>query len=363
MIQQMQQEQGMDTLTNKRPFFSIIIPCYNSRKTIGKLLETIVQQDLEKEDIQVIISDDCSTESYQDIIDLFKDKLNITQVKTDYNYCPGNTRQKGVDAAIGEWLVFSDHDDQFILGSLKQVKESIENSKQKIDTALFAKFLKKTLNGEYVEMPQNAGWTHGKFFNLDNFWKKYNIHYTKDLTSHEDVCISTQVEFIRTGYDVDIYQCDIPVYVWVEDSNSLSNRKYTAERRQRVFLDVFFIDYIESTAGTSYGKYKETGINKRFVEKNLKDVMLYSYFYFEFAKDKVPEYLEKNCDHVKKYLTILKEQFNTSIDDIYNYFKIINPEGYDTIFRMAISQTDIFLYEHSFKQWMNWIWNEEYKKA
>lgn len=361
MTQQMQQDQDMDILTNKRPFFSIIIPCYNSRKTIGRLLETISQQGLQKEDIQVIISDDCSTESYQDVVDNYKEKLFITQVKTDYNCCPGNTRQKGVDAAIGQWICFSDHDDEFVLDSLRQVKESILQSK--CNTVLFAKFLKKTVKGEFFEMPQNAGWTHGKFFNLDNFWKKYNIHYIKDLTSHQDVCISTQIEFIRTGLHVDIYQCDIPVYIWIEDPNSLSNRKYTAERKERVFLDVFFIDYIESTAGTSYGKYKETGINKDFVLKNMKDVLLYSYFYFEFSKDKVPEYLEKNCTHVKKYLTILKDQFNVSIDDIYNYFKFEKPEQYDTIFKMAVSQTDIFLYERSFKEWLLWIWNEEYKKA
>lgn len=91
--------------------------------------------------------------------------------------------------------------------------------------------------------------------------------------------------------------------------------------------------------------------------------MLYSYFYFEFAKDRVPEYLKKNCDHVKKYLTILKDQFNISINDIYNYYKFEAPEEYDTIFKMAIGQTDIFLYERSFKEWMLWIWNEEYKKA
>jgi len=59
---------------------------------------------------------------------------------------------------------------------------------------------------------------------------------------------------------------------------------------------------MESTAGTSYGKYKETGINQEYVLKNLKDVLLYSYFYFEFAKDRVPEYLKKNCSHVRKYL-------------------------------------------------------------
>ena len=59
----------MLTLINKRPFFSVIIPCYNSRKTLPTLLESIVKQKMDYYDIQVVISDDCSTENYQDVID------------------------------------------------------------------------------------------------------------------------------------------------------------------------------------------------------------------------------------------------------------------------------------------------------
>jgi glycosyltransferase involved in cell wall biosynthesis len=54
-----------------------------------------------KEDLEVVLADDCSTESYQDIVDKYLDKLNIKQVSTEYNCCPGNTRQCGVDAAAG----------------------------------------------------------------------------------------------------------------------------------------------------------------------------------------------------------------------------------------------------------------------
>ena len=363
MTQQMQQDQDMDILTNKRPFFSIIIPCYNSRKTLGKLLKTIQEQNLPKDQIQVVISDDCSTEDYQDVIDEYKENLLITQVKTDYNYCPGNTRQKGADAAIGQWICFSDHDDEFIPGALEKIKEQIDKLPE-CDTVLFAKFLKKTVKGQLYEMPSNAGWTHGKFFNLDNFWKKYNIHYTKDMTSHEDVCICTQVEYIRTAYHLNMYQTDIPVYIWIENPDSLSNRKYTAERKERVFLDVFLIDYIESTAGTSYGKYKEfDGLNKKFVFKNLKDVMLYSYFYSQFAMDEVPDYMEKNFDHIRKYLVILNDEFNCPIDDIYKYFKVTHRDQYQTIFKMALGQTNMFLYQRSFREWLHWIWDKKYIKA
>lgn len=345
-------------MINKRPFFSIIIPCYNSRKTIGRLLETIVQQKMDYNDIQVIISDDCSTESYQDIIDSFKDKLFITQVKTDYNCCPGNTRQKGVDNATGQWLCFADHDDFFVLESLPVVKEKILQSN--CNTVFLTPFLKKTQKDQYIKMPIKAGWTHGRFYNLDNFWNKYNIHYIKDMASHQDVCISSQMGYIQQTYDITFCIGDFYAYVWNENPESLSNRKYRELGKQRIFLDKFFIDYMQSTAGVTYNLYHTTKPNEKYTRKNIMDVLLYSYFYLEYAKHVTPQYLKKNFDHVRKYIAILQDQFDTKIQDIYNYFKYEDIDDYKLIHNMAISQTDIILYQKSFKDWLYWIWDKQY---
>ena len=48
-----------------RPYFSIIIPCYNSGKTITNLLQSIIEQHM-SDDLEVILSDDKSTEPYFD---------------------------------------------------------------------------------------------------------------------------------------------------------------------------------------------------------------------------------------------------------------------------------------------------------
>ena len=360
MMSRMQQEQDMHTLINKRPFYSIIIPCYNSGKTIGRVLDSIIQQKLPYQDIQVIISDDCSTESYQDIIDSYKDKLFITQVQTDYNCCPGNTRQRGVDAAIGQWITFMDHDDQLIPESYKDLKVQIQ--KQNIDTAIITRFYKQE-EDQYYLMPQNAGWTHGKFFNLDNFWKKYNLHYIKDMTSHEDVCLSTELQFIRVTQQIPIYTTNIATYIWIANPESLSNRKYIDQSGERVFIDKFFVDYMQATAGIAYQFYQSTGQGKEFVALHIAKVILYSYFYNEYARDKTPQYLISNCNHIRKYLLILQDEFNITVDQIYNFFKYDHPEEYQEIFSVARGQIEIFLFEFSFKEWLNWIMNQDYLKA
>lgn len=351
----------MHTLTNKRPFYSIIIPCYNSKSTLEKTLESIFLQHLPYLDVQVILSDDCSTESYQDIVDKYKEKLFITQTKTDYNMCPGNTRQRGVDNAIGEWITFMDHDDQLLPDALRILKEKIEGNDE-LNTAILTRFYKKE-GQNYIPMPQNAGWTHGKFFNLDNFWKKYNIHYVKDMVSHEDVCISTELEFVRNAFDVTIYAMNLFTYVWIANPDSLSNRKYVIQSKERVFIDAFFIDYVQSTAGIAYQFYKDTGINEQFLVPHIKKVLLYSYFYNEYGRYKTPQILIKNCDHIRKYLFILLDQFNETIDSICDFFKQNDSKEFREVWNVAKGQIEVFLPKFSFEQWLNWIKDKEYLKA
>ena len=76
----------MEGAKEMRPLFSIIISCYNSSKTIERLLESLCKQELTKDELEIIISDDCSTEPYDDIVNEYKDKLNIKKVKTEYNW-------------------------------------------------------------------------------------------------------------------------------------------------------------------------------------------------------------------------------------------------------------------------------------
>lgn len=348
-------------MTEKRPFFSIVVPCYNSGDTLISLLESIVKQHLDYDDIEVILSDDCSTQSYQDIVDLYKKKLRIVQTKTDYNCCPGNTRQRGTEVATGQWLTFMDHDDELVENSYQQVKADLEQIQ--CDTAYFTRFYKKTVDGHIVEMPNNAGWTHGRFYNLDGLWKKYNLHFIKDLTSHQDISLTTQIEYIRKVYDLTCYEnAKLFTYVWKQSQDSLSNRKYMAEAKERPFIDVFFTDYVDSTAGVCWELYQRDHSKKgqEYARKNIKDVLLYSYFYTQYDEFITPEYLKKNFDKVYDYLKIMNDEFGQSIDDIYDFFRNQDRQNYQTIALMAMQQTACFIYDKSFKEWMQWIWEKKY---
>ena len=350
-----------------RPFFSVVIPCYNSSKTIGRMLKSIVEQQLPYGEIEVILSDDCSTESYQDIVDKFKDTLLIKQVQTDYNCCPGNTRQRGVDNATGEWVVFGDHDDQFIPGVFKKVKKLIkqnENCKYYLNT----RFVKYTAKGQSVDMSPRAGWTHGKFFNLDNFWKKYNIHYIKDLKSHQDVSIISQVNYLeRTEKQLKFHETNLVTYRWHENPNSLTSVQYkTADGLSRHFIDYHFRDYFDSTAGRYYDMYVQRGKpqgDKDYIVVAMVNVILYSYFYLQYALTIAPEPMIENYDYVSDKLHFLYDQFNITINDIFDFYYSKAPQQYISIYKGSLTLTYIFLCKHGLREWLDIIYNKKYLKA
>ena len=55
----------------------VIIPCYNAHKTLSRTLDSIVKQTI-KDQLNVLLVDDCSEENYNSFVDEYKDKIKIS---------------------------------------------------------------------------------------------------------------------------------------------------------------------------------------------------------------------------------------------------------------------------------------------
>lgn len=90
---------------------SIIIPVYNVERYLRDCLESCVNQSLDE--IEVLVIDDCSTDSSPKIISEFQEKYpqKIKTFKTPFNSRQGAARNIGIKNARGEYLCFVDGDD------------------------------------------------------------------------------------------------------------------------------------------------------------------------------------------------------------------------------------------------------------
>lgn len=87
------------------PRFSIIIPAYNAEKTLSACLESLADQSVAKEDYEIIVVDDGSTDGTAKIAKKFDVKY-IFQT----NQGPAAARNKGAGAAAAQIILFTDAD-------------------------------------------------------------------------------------------------------------------------------------------------------------------------------------------------------------------------------------------------------------
>ncbi|WP_313386134.1 glycosyltransferase family 2 protein [Chishuiella sp.] len=94
---------------NNYPKISVIIPVYNTEKYLSKCLESVINQTLK--DIEIIVINDGSTDSSQNIIDLYtsKDDRIISIIKENGGL--SDARNMGIDNSNGNYLAFIDSDD------------------------------------------------------------------------------------------------------------------------------------------------------------------------------------------------------------------------------------------------------------
>lgn len=116
----MRQEQQYRNIGNKNkkgnkdnkpeaPLISVIVPIYNVERYVWTCLNSLAQQTMKQ--IEVICIDDGSTDESGKIADEFEKKDENFRVIHTENRGLSAARNRGIDGAIADWLMFVDSDD------------------------------------------------------------------------------------------------------------------------------------------------------------------------------------------------------------------------------------------------------------
>jgi len=108
---------------------SIIIPCYNSADTIRRCLDSIP----DREDIEVIVIDDGSTDETEEIAgDIVGERNNVKASLFHQHEGVSSARNIGIDRAHGKYITFLDSDDEYIEGAVETMLKAIEYTNEDI---------------------------------------------------------------------------------------------------------------------------------------------------------------------------------------------------------------------------------------
>lgn len=89
---------------------SIIIPVYNSESFLDECIESILCQTYQ--DFELIMVDDGSTDNSLEILQRWESKDNRIKLIVQNNAGASSARNRGMENAQGEWIVFVDSDDK-----------------------------------------------------------------------------------------------------------------------------------------------------------------------------------------------------------------------------------------------------------
>ena len=108
---------------------SIIVPVFNTAKYLGECLDSLTNQSCK--DIEIICINDCSQDASLHILRSYAaEDARITIIDNAEKMGPGPSRNRGIEEATGQYLMFVDSDD-FIAGKtvellLKKMEESVD---------------------------------------------------------------------------------------------------------------------------------------------------------------------------------------------------------------------------------------------
>ena len=144
-------------MENDSILVSVIIPAYNVEKYIAKCLDSLINQSLK--DIEIIIIDDGSTDKTPFIIKDYANQDKRIKVIAQTNQKQGAARNRGLEAASGEYIGFVDADDWVDLNYFEKLYETAKKYNSDIALAtnirIGSKKTKKRINIKYEIVSAN----------------------------------------------------------------------------------------------------------------------------------------------------------------------------------------------------------------
>ena len=234
--------------------YSIIIPHYNIPELLVRCLKSIPV----REDIQVIVVDDCSPDA-----DTYKERFQefsrpyLEWYSTPIGGSAGRARNIGLQHAKGKWLIFLDSDDMLVDG-VESILNEVQNRTEDIiyfDTiSVMSNDLTKLSNRnfyhQYFEQYQidkderpfryrfHSLW--GKVFQ-NTFIRKYNIRFDQTRYSN-DVMFALKVSCTSVRIKV----VDVQLYCVYESDGSLTRNTNWKNYYIRTIVALDALKYIKS---------------------------------------------------------------------------------------------------------------------
>ncbi|HBE75078.1 MAG TPA: hypothetical protein DDW15_04160 [Subdoligranulum sp.] len=133
---------------------SVIVPAYNAETTLRTAVESILSQQVPE--LEIIIVNDGSTDGTDRLCHALASEYPCIHVITQKNAGICAARNRGMEAANGEYITFCDDDDLFWQGALRLLLQTAEDTRADLVRGGY-ELLRQRPDGTFAEQPHPAG--------------------------------------------------------------------------------------------------------------------------------------------------------------------------------------------------------------
>jgi len=236
---------------NKKYIYSLIVPHYNTHCLLGRLLDSVPKRD----DLQIIVVDDCSTKDLEILEEIKKSHPNVEWYSTETNGGSGKARNIGLQHINGKYLLFADSDDTFT----SEINSILNDYKDKdFDLLYFNVCIRREEDNKHItglNYISNSIINYQKSCNIDDIRYHQTQPWCKIISSRltiqnritfEESCVSNDVKFstLVDYYSKRILASKIQGYNWHIRNNSISHDLNPTKILTRLRIDIERHDFL-----------------------------------------------------------------------------------------------------------------------
>ncbi len=289
----------------RTPLISVIIPVYNVEKYLRRCLDSVIAQTYQN--LEIICVDDGSVDESGKICDQYAVRDARIKVIHQENQGVSAARNRGLDAAEGEYIAFVDSDDYILEDMYKKMLDKLLN--YNVDLCV-CQWQYEFSDGRQVVKRKNIDPTiygrktsleFARFLYRSNYengvvvaaWNKLyrralldTIHFEGRI--HEDDAFNGRI----MAKNISVYVMEEQFYVYAQNGDSLTNKPFSANK-------FFFLDVL--------AERRELFKSDAFIRQETE--LLYCNMYIEYClrarKDGVA------VSHPERYRQIFRKMFSS----------------------------------------------------
>lgn len=155
---------------------TIIIPSFNSEKFLNETINSLINQTIGFENIEVIIVDDYSTDNTLKIIENYCNNYeNIKYYESGKKTgTPGRARNIGIKNSNADYIMFIDHDDLYVENTVEKLYNAITSNSADVAIGKYQNFGDNSIITEYwitEDTILNSIDENPLFFSINNIWR------------------------------------------------------------------------------------------------------------------------------------------------------------------------------------------------